>query len=419
MPKSSPMSAAKREGRGKFGKRPPSSKKEYTSDDECIYNINKLAIALGMDNWELDMFLSACRKQRFYAQGLAILQAYNKISDDITTLLDDRSIVNDRLLVSLRSGQRCDLTELAQMSLRIWMLICRWRQLQWSPQPIMSPTNPAISYLQQLYADTSDLLSVVSGKDTIEDTSSVSLGIIFAPVMDEASLFHLIYGDKPVIAATEASLKELCRTMRSVIHAESQAERTANVLASLKGGGQSSIPTLRLNYRSVAPPIMGSLSASHEVYSAASTQLHKLLATTFSIHDYVDDSYYSALTYLNELNHFLQNQKPRIKSPLRPAGLLLQHSVDQTPQYADQGEDEEAILPTFARVSPTSAPASPPYHMPTMTDNSMHTSRLPPVEQSRNNNTSTMGSSTHMTKLLQENLHIQAMVCSFQVSTVL
>jgi hypothetical protein len=116
--------------------------------NEAVKSIVKLGESIGIAHWEIKAFIRCCKSKNCLKKGQQILSEYAELMDDIYTLLTKRNSYLRKFMSALAQPDQKLLNQLpftvkklAEYSLKSWISVCRWRQLQWTPRPISVDLN--------------------------------------------------------------------------------------------------------------------------------------------------------------------------------------------------------------------------------------------------------------------------------------
>eukprot|EP00603_Paraphysomonas_imperforata_P004325 CAMPEP_0114419234 /NCGR_PEP_ID=MMETSP0103-20121206/3919_1 /TAXON_ID=37642 ORGANISM="Paraphysomonas imperforata, Strain PA2" /NCGR_SAMPLE_ID=MMETSP0103 /ASSEMBLY_ACC=CAM_ASM_000201 /LENGTH=1684 /DNA_ID=CAMNT_0001587641 /DNA_START=99 /DNA_END=5150 /DNA_ORIENTATION=- len=126
----------------------PAFSLQSLSQDELVKTIASQGKLIGMGLWEINSLVETFQKKNSLRKAYHILLEYSQLHNDIHKLILKRQSYMLKLFSFLQnddpSQPEFDIShissKLAEYSVKAWIAICRWRQLQWSPRPIfLSP----------------------------------------------------------------------------------------------------------------------------------------------------------------------------------------------------------------------------------------------------------------------------------------
>ena len=160
--------------------------------------INEYNKTIKMSEWELQLFFNLCQKFKIFKIGKDLLEEYLKLQQDIFKLIEKRKNYILKLILYLNSfnnhedsektekkNEKNDENEFSQLllkcseySLKSWIAICRLRQLQWTPQPILLESNQQINnnnhnitekifYLDEFKMNILEILNIIKEKQIL------------------------------------------------------------------------------------------------------------------------------------------------------------------------------------------------------------------------------------------------------------
>ena len=261
------------------------------SKEDLIKAIRQQGKCNGMGAWEVDALIEIFERRKSLRKAYHILLEYAGLEKDIHKLMSKRSSYFQKLLDCLTTGNTESNFELphivskvAEYSLKSWVSVCRWRQLQWSPRPIPVPCRfpPTKShFLFEFQRDIGVLLGKArESRISMTDAGVDSLHLIIvlitaaAEAVDDPSLLSELLKsvaepaneDMPPGGTTGSRhpllepFDELISVLQVLSKEEVTAASTWQAFLSLKGADTQPgvFPVLRMNYGSVLPPVVGS-----------------------------------------------------------------------------------------------------------------------------------------------------------------
>eukprot|EP00602_Paraphysomonas_sp_CaronLab_P013407 CAMPEP_0185038330 /NCGR_PEP_ID=MMETSP1103-20130426/33855_1 /TAXON_ID=36769 /ORGANISM="Paraphysomonas bandaiensis, Strain Caron Lab Isolate" /LENGTH=1809 /DNA_ID=CAMNT_0027576713 /DNA_START=184 /DNA_END=5613 /DNA_ORIENTATION=+ len=260
------------------------------SSDDLVRKIYDQGKQNGMAMWEINAFVETFRKKQSLRKAYHILLDYARLHNDVCKLAAKRTAYVRKLLTALCSSNTETKFELphivskiAEYSLKVWIAVCRWRQLQWSPRPIVIPSttdpNSLVNFLFEFQKDVGCVISRsreynVSFVDC--DVDPTHLIVMLVTAAAEASSDNLIVsellrsgsggeessgnsGDVDVEAEL-SPFHDLVEALGAVGREEVAIDCTWQAFVSFKAGGgdpeshAEMFPVLRIQYGEVPPP---------------------------------------------------------------------------------------------------------------------------------------------------------------------
>eukprot|EP00602_Paraphysomonas_sp_CaronLab_P013032 CAMPEP_0185044324 /NCGR_PEP_ID=MMETSP1103-20130426/43385_1 /TAXON_ID=36769 /ORGANISM="Paraphysomonas bandaiensis, Strain Caron Lab Isolate" /LENGTH=1760 /DNA_ID=CAMNT_0027584577 /DNA_START=146 /DNA_END=5428 /DNA_ORIENTATION=- len=278
----------------------------------------------GMSSWEIDAFIETFERGGSLSDAYRILTAYSSLQSDVSKLVHKRASYISKLVSILCSKgtetrfkgteTRFELqyivSKIAEYSLKVWIAVCRLRQLQWSPQPItissVSDPNSSNNFIFVFKKDIALVLDVARKNDVrfIDyDVDPMHLIVMLTTSAAESStdpqvLKELLSSsistnesfkssDDINVESQMSPYRELIEVMRAVSWEEASADSTWQAFASIKSGSENMhnradmFPVLRVQYGAVPPPSCMFSSDSPGVYCRACRVLLEFFYSKF------------------------------------------------------------------------------------------------------------------------------------------
>ena len=123
----------------------PSFSLQSLNNDELENLIKSQGKIIGMGTWEIASLVDTFRKKNSLRKAYHVLLEYSQLHNDIYKLVSKWQSYVQKIL-SFLNQEECPsgsselshvAAKIAEYALKSWVAICRWRQLQWSPRPIL------------------------------------------------------------------------------------------------------------------------------------------------------------------------------------------------------------------------------------------------------------------------------------------
>jgi hypothetical protein len=154
------------------------------NNEEIVALIHKIGHEISMMEWEINSYLKLCQSKSLLRKGYRVLFEYLQLKNDINKLLIKRKTYFTKIYEILEVNSTENkfelpflVNKLSDYSLKLWISICRWRQLQWSPRTIQvhyeiqQPQQSHLSsedqqvaienFIQELERDMTQLLQLI------------------------------------------------------------------------------------------------------------------------------------------------------------------------------------------------------------------------------------------------------------------
>jgi hypothetical protein len=363
----------------------PAFSLQSLNQDELLSTISMQGRLIGMGKWEINSLVETFQKKKSLRKAYHILLEYSQLHNDIHKLILKRQSYMDKMLNFLKHGNSSlpsgmtvghVASKLAEYSVKAWIAICRWRQLQWSPRPILlSPstsravdtdiirsTDP-VNIIKLFEDDAGDIFHLSSkyGIHLIDAGVNPSHLIVIlvtsaANVLSDTAIANAILRppevencewsmENPADSHTEREVNillspynDIISSMREVVHTELSFENVWQTFSSFKGTDQKNqsrnLPILKLHYSNLKTDVAAQDTA--QMYYESCEVLLNFLVRHFSVAPMSKkkgggDLHSSVLKSLANING--ENFRPRVSSPPHSA---LPPEVDNSQQKYTQ-----------------------------------------------------------------------------------